>query len=275
MNTKTRIITAAAAAALLLGTASAQPSEATTPVGPDGMRASHGMHGPRMPGGGFGGAGGPHGGPGMFGGGQAGVHGGLGMLRGALPFGVPIGTEIQVSFYDSEPAEGVEPTTTVALTVGEDSEAAFRDAIAEAREDAAYMVVEIGEQTRAIDLPDAQVDGGTTPLRGRPGMALGVLNRIGLENGDTVTAVFYDGDPEAGANELETLTFTYGEDSAIGFQEDLMEAGETADWVVVTLPSRTHTVDLSERPARDGMRPDAGRFGPGSFGPGPFGPRSR
>lgn len=209
------------------------------------------MDGPRMAG--------PHDGPRM---------GHSGGFRAGLPFGAPIGTDSEVHFYAEEPAEGVEPFTTLTLTVGEDSEAAFLEAFNAAREDAAYLVVEIGEQTRAIDLPDAEADDGATTRRVRPAIALGMFQHAGLEDGDTVTVAFYDGDPDEGGSELETLAFTYGEDSAIGFQQDLADAAEAADWVVVTLPPRTHTIDLSDVNSRAGMLPALGRFGSGSFGPG-------
>lgn len=249
MNMKTRILAAGAAAALLLGTANAQPGAMAghNHMRSDGFQAQRGLEGRRMAGSRI---------P------------GLRLLRDGLPFGVPIGTEIEARFYAEEPAEGVEPTTTLTLIVGEDSEAAFLEDVAAAREDATYLVVEIGEQLRSIDLPDAASEDGSQKLRGRPAAVLGMLHHAGLEDGDTITAVFYDGDPEAGGSVLETLDFTYGEDSAIGFQQDVLDAAETADWVAVTLPPRSYTVDLAAVAERDGMRPSVGRFGPGRSGSG-------
>lgn len=245
MNKKAHIFAAGVAAALLLGTANAQFGMPAThhgvPADDPHIHRSH--QGPRVAGSRV---------------------AGRGLLGHGLPFRASIGTEIEVRFYAEVPAEAVEPFTTLALTVGEDSEAAFLEDFAEARRDASYLVVEIGAQTRSIELSDVRGEDAVSPIRLNAAHAVGLLHHLDLADGDTVTAVLYAGDPEAGGTELQTFTFTYGEDSAIGFRHDLAAAAETADWVAVTLPPQTYTFDLTNVNRRDraGMR----AFGTGSGG---------
>ncbi len=166
---------------------------------------------------------------------------------------------VTVQVYDAEPADGVTPTQTLTLTVGEDSEVAFAEALADAREDAAFLRIEVGEQTRTIDLPEASDQADERVLRGGRDDALGFAPRlVGLETGDVVRAVFYAGDPAEGAAELANLSFTYGESSAIGFRQAFAEAAAEADVVVVTTPPTERVVDLTataERPFLRGRRP--------------------
>ena len=164
--------------------------------------------------------------------------GGFG-LRG-LPFGrLALGTTVEVSFYDGLPTEG-NVTDTLDFTYGEDSEVAFAEAFANAQQNAEYVMVEVGEQTRTVNLSEV-----TIPADGR-GLLPRELAGRGLEEGGTVTATFYDGDPEAGGSVVETLAFTYFEDSAAGFAESFAAAAEEAAFVEVTTEPQTYTVDLSE-----------------------------
>jgi hypothetical protein len=184
-------------------------------------------------------------------------HGGplLGTVLGPR---LALGTTVTVEAYDAEPGEGVEPTQTLTLTVGEDSEIAFADALTAARQEAAYLRIETGEQTRTIDLPDPTVGDDVAALGARRGDRRGIVPPLnGLLAGDVVTAAFFDGDPAEGATELARLTFTFGESSAIGFRHDFAEAAADADFVVVTTPPTERVVDLTARPAR----PLAGAYG--------------
>jgi len=166
--------------------------------------------------------------------------------------GLPIGTEVEAAFFDADPASGAAPLTTLAITVGVDSEAAFGAAFAEARAaaaewEAAYLVVATSEIRRTIDLPEDLA--GVVP--GRPGVAAMLrLPLVGLDDGDAVTVELYDGDPAAGGALLETLAFTYGIDSAIGFRAAVEEALEGASSAVVTTSPRSVTVDLKAIPER-------------------------
>lgn len=170
----------------------------------------------------------------------------------ALPFGrLALGTSVEVNFYDGDPEAAGETLETLTLTYGEDSEAAFTDTFATARENAAYMTVNVGEQTRTVDLADAQVPTNGRALLPRELAGRGSRGRS-LEDGGSVTATFYDGDPETNAQELETLTFTYGEDSEAGFAESFSNAAENAAFVSVTTSPRSYTVDLSDEAARNG-----------------------
>jgi hypothetical protein len=211
------------------------------------------------------GRGGPAGGPagGYAGGyapmGPAAAHGPAPMaLRGdaVLPMlaRLPIGTTVEVAFFDVDPASGGAPVTTLAITVGADSEAAFGAAFAEARAaaagwEAAYLVVTTSEIRRTIDLPVP--DTAELPRRGGDAFALRLLP-AGLDDGDTVTVELYDGDPADGGNLLETLSFAYGADSAIGFRAAVEEALEGAAVAVVTSSPRSMTVDLKAVDERAG-----------------------
>ena len=166
--------------------------------------------------------------------------GGFG-VRG-LPFGrLALGTTVEVAFYDGDPAAGGNVTNTLDFTYGEDSEVAFAQTFAEAREEAGYVTVNVGEQTRTVDLPEV-----TIPDNDRGLLPRELASGRGLEEGSTVTATFYDGDPEAGGAVLETLAFTYFEDSAAGFAESFTEAAEEAVFVTVTTEPQTYTVNLAE-----------------------------
>lgn len=197
--------------------------------------------------------GGPAAGPvgGHAGMGPRGAHGPAPMALhdgAALPLlaRLPIGTTLEVAFFDADPASGAAAVTTLAITVGVDSEAAFGEAFAEGRAaasewEAAYLTVATGEIRRTIDLPEA--DAAQLPRRAGDAFALRLLP-AGLDDGDTVTVELYDADPADGGNLLETLAFVHGVDSAIGFRADVDEALEGAAVVVVTSSPRSMTVDL-------------------------------
>lgn len=200
-----------------------------------------------------------------------GRHGfGPGFGLNGLSFGrhLALGTELEVTLYDENPQEGGTIVETLSFTYGEDSEVAFAEAFAAARENAAYTTVNVGEQTRTLELAgDANnVFGPSLGLRG-------ALPLRGLDEGSTVEATFYDGDPEEGSQVIETLSFTYGEDSEAGFANAFVEAAEEAAFVTITTSPQTYTIDLSEVPLGvDDRFP--GHRGPGrdghDVGPGRF-----
>jgi len=167
---------------------------------------------------------------------------------GALPqlARLPIGTTLEVAFHDADPASGAEAVTTLAITVGVDSEAAFGEAFAEARAvatewETAYLTVATGEIRRTIDLPDTEA--ADLPRHAGDALALRLFP-AGLDDDDTVTVELYDADPADGGNLLESLTFVHGVDSAIGFRADVVEALEGAVVAVVTSSPRSMTLDL-------------------------------
>lgn len=172
-----------------------------------------------------------------FGQGHERGHGGV----GGLPFGrVALGTTMTLSFYDTDPgASGGAgtPTQTLNFVYGQDSEAAFAQSFAEARENASYVTVEVGEQTQTLEL-------SATGEQRRGGRLRGALPHS-LTEGGTVEAVFYDGDPAENAQTLQTLNFTYGQDSEAGFANDFADAAEEAPYVTITTSPQTYTVDLS------------------------------
>jgi len=182
--------------------------------------------------------------------GPAGSATSLGRLPAALPLiaGLPLGTTVEARFHDADPAEGAAAVVTLVLTVGVDSEAAFARALADAREqaegwDAAYLVVVTGERTRTVVLPAADAEEAAQARRAWGALALR-LPTAGMADGDTIAVALYDADPAAGGAVLQTLTFTYGSDSAIGFRANLAEALEGAAAAVVTTSPRSVTIDL-------------------------------
>jgi hypothetical protein len=194
-----------------------------------------------------------------FGFGRHGFGPGFGDVRGIrFPFrGLELGTTATITFYDGDPEAGGTTLNTLTFTYGEDSEVAFAEEFETARADAAYMTVDLSEQTRTVDLSDF-ADDERGDLRPRE------LGRLGgLTDGSTITAAFYDTDPEtAGATATETLTFTYGTSSEAGFANDFGNAAETASFVVITTSPQSYTVNLAE------VQDFQGRRGPGGFGPG-------
>lgn len=67
-----------------------------------------------------------------------------------------------------------------------------------------------------------------------------------LTLGSTLNMTFYDGNPEAGGSELQTLTFVYGEDSEAAFAQELTTAATEASYVTVTTSPQTQTYNLDE-----------------------------
>lgn len=206
---------------------------------------------------------------------------GFGHGFGGLPFGrLALGTTVDLTFYDGDPAADGVSVETLTFTYGEDSEAAFAEQLAAARAEATYVTAAVGEQTRTLELNTADTgadaaDGTDNDAddgfrRGFGGFGRGGLSLGGLQDGSTVTATFYDGDPEANGQSLQTLTFTYGESSEAGFAADYAEAARTAAFVVVTTSPQSYTVPLTASPFGEnfGGRGDRDGFGRGGFGRG-------
>ena len=174
---------------------------------------------------------------------------------GGLPFGehLALGTAVKLEFYTSDPnAAGstAKPTQTLNFTYGQDSEAAFAQDFAEARANAGYMVVNVGEQTQTLELP-SNSNSDTSFGRGEQrGGVYGALPLGGLNEGSSVQATFYSGDPEANGEELQTLNFTYGQDSEAGFADAFASAAQNAAYVTVKTSPQTYTVNLSAVPNR-------------------------
>jgi hypothetical protein len=198
------------------------------------------------------------------GGPRGGAHGqgGFGEARG---MGVPLrglesGTTATLTFYDGDPAAGGATLNTLTFTAGEDSEATFAEQFEAARANAAYMQVEVSEQTRTVDLSEVAADG-----RGNSGTR-GLRMLGGLSESSTLTTAFYSSDPAtAGATPTQTLTFTQGTSSEAGFADEFATAAETAQFVTITTSPQSYTVNLADM--QNG--PDFQGRGPrGDFGPG-------
>jgi hypothetical protein len=199
-------------------------------------------------------------------GGPHGHHGFGDEMRGmGFPLrGLGLGTTATITFYDGDPEAGGAVVNTLTFNYGQDSEVAFAQQFEEARANAAYMKVDLSEQTRTVDLSTV-ADDQRGDLRPRE---LGRLDR--LNDGSTVTAAFYNSDPAtAGTTATETLTFTYGTSSAAGFANDFATAAKTASFVTITTSPQSYTVNLADM--QNG--PDfQDRRGPGQDGPNQDGP---
>ena len=177
---------------------------------------------------------------------------------GGLPFGhhLALGTTVTLEFYNADPSAAnstAEPTQTLNFTYGQDSEAAFAQSFTEARANASYLTVNVGEQTQTLELPGDTSDdtlnlGKGNRRGGTYGAFYGALPLGNLNEGSSVTATFYDGDPEANGQELQTLNFTYGQDSEVGFADEFASAAQNAAYVTVTISPQTYTVNLSAVP---------------------------
>ena len=163
-----------------------------------------------------------------------------------LPFGrLALDTTVQVTFYDGDPAAGGTVTDTLPFTYGQDSEVAFAQALAEARQNAQYVTVNVGEQTRTVDLSTV-----TLPTNNRGLLPRELAGARGLQEGSTVTATFYNSDPATGGQATDTLTFTYGTDSEAAFADNFATAAEDAAFVTVTTSPQTYTVNLADAQAQ-------------------------
>ena len=179
---------------------------------------------------------------------------------GGLPFGehLALGTAVKLEFYTSDPSAAgstAKPTQTLNFTYGQDSEAAFAQDFAEARANASYVVVNVGEQTQTLELPGADTASDTSFGRGNRhggvyGAFYGALPLRGLNEGSSVQATFYDGDPQANGKVVQTLNFTYGQDSEAGFADAFASAAQNAAYVTLTTSPQTYTVNLSAVPNR-------------------------
>jgi hypothetical protein len=195
---------------------------------------------------------------------QGGRHGGMG-FGGGFGFGrVALDTTLSFSFYTADPETGATPTETLEFTYGVDSETAFAEQFQTARASATFMKVDISEQNRSVDLSTVDTSRGIIPRE--------LSGRGGLNDGSTLTATFYNGDPDNGGTVLQTLTYTQGTSSEAGFADDFSTGTQDAAFVTISTSPQTYTVDLSAMPQRgQGFGPGHG-FGHHGHG---FGSRQR
>ncbi len=254
---------------LVAGIVGAQTSTTPTQTTPDQTQTAEPNQNPGM-GFGKGGRGGREGGHGHHGGMGFGMQG-FGDRGGMGGFGfrgLALDTKMTFNFYDADPASGATALQTLEFTYGVDSEAAFAEQFQTAREAATFMKVNISEQTRTVDLStvDATQPQGLIPRELARGGA--------LNDASTLTATFYNGDPENGGTVLNTLTFTQGTSSEAGFANEFATAAQEAAFVKITTSPQTRTVDLTAMPQRGqgfdqqpGFGPHGHHHGQG-FGPG-------
>ena len=180
--------------------------------------------------------------------------------HGALLHRLPIGTTVTLTPFDGDPAADGDALTTLSITIGEDSEAAFARELEGAMQGAAYLRYDIGEAVRTIELGEEVAALARRHGLGSHAFGAGIgVSMHAMDEGDTLSVSFYDAHPAEGGAPLQTLTFTYGVDSAIGFGQELHDAASEADYAVVTTSPRSLTVDLSEAPARLGGAPFGGQ----------------
>ena len=189
---------------------------------------------------------------------------------GGLPFGrhLALGTTVKLEFYTTDPSTASggtsTPQKTLNFTYGQDSEAAFAQNFAAARANAGFVVVNVGEQTQTLALPSNtsnDTSNSDSSLDDRHGGAYGALPLRDLNEGSSVKATFYDGDPAGNAKTLQTLNFTYGQDSEAGFAADFAAAAKNAAFVTITTSPQTYTVNLSQTSSGRGDMGSGGERG--------------
>lgn len=178
--------------------------------------------------------------------------------RAALPEllqRLPLGTEVSVALHDGDPAEGAEATDRRTAVVGETSEVAFAQELADAAQGATFAVVEVGPRVQRVELADAD---GRAPLA----RLARALDRLDL--GATVEVALY---ADAGdTSPSSTLSFTLGQDSEAAFRAELADAAADAAVAEIALPAQERTIELGARPftgARGGVGPGPGMRMPG------------
>ena len=257
MNKLQKILTATAVStALITGMGFAQ-------TGPQGQR------GP-----GFGRQGGqeqhfgPKGGPRGFG--MLGRQGGPRCFGAAGPLGkiahLTQGSTVTASFYDADPSTAAVATNSLSLVVGVNSEMTFMKSFGELAKDASYVVINIGPQSRTIEL-NKEMAGNLKRKHGDNKISR-MLSRLNLNS--RVTASFYNANPSDGGAALTTLSFVAGQDSELAFKNAFVAVAENASWVTITVSAQKHTINVAEmRAHRAEMQNKMGKRGFGQgFGPG-------
>ncbi len=190
---------------------------------------------------------------------RGGFHGGV------LGFGLTEGASVEAVFYGGDPAEDSEVLNTLNFVAGEDSARNFKKEFRNSAKDAEFVVVNRSAQSRTVDLSKAKEDG-------RP--SFGKMHRLNfllfhLNEGSTLEAVFYTGDPDEGGNEVNRLSFVAAEDSELAFRNAFTEAVEGSAYVVLNTSPQTHTMNLAQMKERHSSK-EGGRWGNGPKGPSNF-----
>jgi len=73
--------------------------------------------------------------------------------------------------------------------------------------------------------------------------SLGMLGN--MSEGSTITATFYDGDPAAGAAELNSYTLNVGIDSESSFAQNIQEGMQSAAFAVINTSAQSRTIELN------------------------------
>lgn len=154
------------------------------------------------------------------------------------------GSTITATFYDGNPADGATELSSQTLNVGVDSERSFAQNIREAMQEAAFVTINTSAQSRTIELPTTDTE-AETPQTGAERGFRGAPIR-GLNEGSSLEAIFYDGNPEDGAAILNSLTFTAGIDSELAFNNAFQEAATDAAFITLNTSPQERTIDLSQ-----------------------------
>ncbi len=189
---------------------------------------------------------------------RGGMHGG-----GMLGHSLTEGTSLEAVFYNGDPAEEAEVVNTLSFVAGEHSARNFMKEFRVAAKDAEFVVVNKSAQSRSVDLSKVKEDGQS----GRSKMHRLTFLLFHLNEGSNFEATFYDGNPDEGGSELNSLNFVAGEDSELAFRNDFAESAKDSAYVVLSTSPQTRTVNLSAMKERFGSREEGGRWGDGSKGP--------
>ncbi len=167
------------------------------------------------------------------------------------------GTSVEIAFYDGDPAEDASVVNTLTFLAGEDSARKTMKEFRETAKDAEFVEITVSAQSRTINLTERREsesdrgsefkDGDYSKQRaGKPGNRMDFL-LYSINEGSTLEAIFYDGNPEEGAGELSKLSFVAGEDSELAFKNAFAEAAKDSAYLVLNTSPQTHTINLAAR----------------------------
>lgn len=188
------------------------------------------------------------------------------------------GTSLKASFYNGDPTENAQVINTLDFVAGKDS---ARKAIKEFRaaaKNAEFVEITVSAQNHTIDLTKAakkaEDNNGKRNMFaesnfnskhfGKQGQRINFL-LYHINEGSTLEAIFYDGNPQENASELSKLSFIAGEDSELAFKNAFSEARKDAAYLNLNISPQTHTINLAAKREKMAAFDQRGPQGPRNF----------
>ena len=168
------------------------------------------------------------------------------------------GTSFEITFYDGDPAEDANVINTLTFLAGEDSARKTMKEFRETAKDSEFVEITMSAQSHTINLtekreragsdrgPKFESEGYSKQHAGKPRNHIDFL-LYSINEGSTLEAIFYDGNPEEGAGELSKLSFVAGEDSELAFKNAFTEAAKDSAYLVLNTSPQTHTINIAAR----------------------------